>query len=50
MVGSTPIILSTSLFMIELNNVTKQYGDTVVVDDISFAVAEGELLVLLGDS
>jgi osmoprotectant transport system ATP-binding protein len=36
--------------MIELNNVTKRYGETVVVDDISLAVAEGELLVLLGDS
>ncbi len=36
--------------MIELHNVTKQYGETVVVDDISLAVAEGELLVLLGDS
>lgn len=36
--------------MIELNNVTKQYGETAVVDDISLAVSEGELLVLLGDS
>ncbi len=36
--------------MIELHNVTKKYGETVVVDDISLAVSEGELLVLLGDS
>jgi len=36
--------------MIELDNVTKQYGETVVVDNISLAVSEGELLVLLGDS
>jgi len=36
--------------MIELHNVTKQYGKTVVVDNISLAVAAGELLVLLGDS
>jgi osmoprotectant transport system ATP-binding protein len=36
--------------MIELHNVTKQYGETAVVDDISLAVSEGELLVLLGDS
>lgn len=36
--------------MIELHNVTKQYGETVVVDNISLAVSAGELLVLLGDS
>ena len=28
--------------MIELHNVTKQYGETVVVDKISLAVSEGE--------
>lgn len=36
--------------MIELIDVTKKYGDTVAVDEISLTVAEGELLVLLGDS
>ncbi len=36
--------------MIELQNVTKRYGETVAVDAVSLTVAEGELLVLLGDS
>ena len=36
--------------MIELQNVTKRYGETVAVDGVSLTVTEGELLVLLGDS
>ena len=36
--------------MIKLNDVTKKYGDTVAVNQISFDVAEGENLVLLGTS
>ncbi len=36
--------------MIELQNVTKRYGDTVAVDSVSLSVSKGELLVLLGDS
>ncbi|MRG91849.1 ABC transporter ATP-binding protein [Polyangium spumosum] len=36
--------------MIELCDVTKRYGETVVVDHVSLCVAEGELLVLLGAS
>ncbi len=36
--------------MIELQNVTKRYGETVAVDGVSLSVTEGELLVLLGDS
>ncbi len=35
--------------MIELQNVTKRYGETVAVDGVSLTVTEGELLVLLGD-
>lgn len=36
--------------MIELESVTKRYGDTTVVDCVSFRVEPGELLVLLGGS
>src|SRR3569833_2125257 len=35
---------------IELRNVTKQFGDVVAVNRVSFAVKEGELLALLGPS
>ena len=36
--------------MIELQHLTKQYGERVAVRDLSLTVAEGELLVLLGGS
>jgi osmoprotectant transport system ATP-binding protein len=36
--------------MIEVQNAAKHYGDVVAVHDISFHVAPGELLVLLGTS
>ena len=36
--------------MIELSDVTKRYGEAVVVDHVSLRVAEGEVLVLLGGS
>jgi sulfate transport system ATP-binding protein len=35
---------------IELRNVSKQFGDVVAVNDVSFTVKEGELLGLLGPS
>ena len=31
-------------------NVTKRYGDVTAVDDVSFRVAQGELVTLLGPS
>ena len=34
--------------IIEVENLTKRYGDTVAVDNISFKVNEGEILGLLG--
>lgn len=34
--------------MISFNNVTKRYGATVAVDQVSLAVAKGEFLALLG--
>ncbi|MBX3199902.1 MAG: ABC transporter ATP-binding protein [Labilithrix sp.] len=36
--------------MIELRRLTKRYGDSVVVRELSLSVAKGELLVLLGGS
>jgi osmoprotectant transport system ATP-binding protein len=36
--------------MIKVQNLRKQYGATVAVDDVSFEVAEGENLILLGTS
>jgi len=36
--------------MIQLENVRKDYGETTAVRDVSFAVEEGELLILLGTS
>ena len=36
--------------MIELQRLTKRYGDQAVVDDVSLSVAEGELLAVLGGS
>ncbi len=35
---------------IELKNVTKNFGDTVAVRDVSLSVKEGELMALLGPS
>jgi len=36
--------------MITVRNVSRQYGNQLVVNDVSFAVANGETLVLLGTS
>ncbi len=36
--------------MIEVEHLTKRFGNTKAVDDVSFTVAEGETLVLLGTS
>ena len=36
--------------MIELEHLSKRYGGTTAVDDLSLRVAAGELLVLLGES
>lgn len=39
-----------TLNMVELQNVTKQFGETKVVQDVSLQVREGEFLTLLGPS
>ena len=36
--------------LLEFSNVVKRYGDTKVVDEISFTVAPGEFFTLLGPS
>ena len=36
--------------MIRLEGVTRRFGETVAVDDLSFEVAEGEVCVLIGPS
>jgi osmoprotectant transport system ATP-binding protein len=36
--------------MIELRGVTKRYGATTAIDDVSLVVPEGELVILLGPS
>ena len=36
--------------VIEVNNISKSYGDTLVIDDISFNVKEGEFLSIVGTS
>lgn len=36
--------------MIEVRSLTKQFGENLVVSDVSFAVAAGDLLVLVGSS
>jgi multiple sugar transport system ATP-binding protein len=38
------------LAQVSYDGVTKQFGDTVAVDDLTLHVADGELLVLLGSS
>jgi ABC-type Fe3+/spermidine/putrescine transport system ATPase subunit len=35
---------------IEISGLTKKYGETLAVDDVSFSVAAGEFLTLLGSS
>ena len=35
---------------ISVNNVSKIYGDTVALDDVSFEISDGEFVVLLGPS
>jgi len=34
--------------MLELNNLTVAYGDTIAIDEVSFSVSSGEILALIG--
>ena len=42
--------MTTNDNIIEIRNVTKQFGATKVLDDLSLNVARGERLVMLGGS
>ena len=48
--GSTPSPRSASPPVLEVRNVSKRFGDTVAVDDVSFDVHDGEFLFLIGPS
>ncbi|MCC2654140.1 MAG: amino acid transporter ATP-binding protein [Microvirga sp.] len=36
--------------MIEIEHLSKRYGDNIVVDDVSFTIGEGEIAVVVGTS
>ena len=40
----------STLAQVSFDGVTKQFGDTTAVDDLTLHVGDGELLVLLGSS
>src|SRR3990167_2334509 len=55
--GFTPSLIETSSGflrrdrpMIRVEQVSKSFGDQVVLDDISLEVRQGEILVILGES
>ena len=48
--GSTPSARAAAPPVLEVRNVSKRFGDTVAVDDVSFEVHDGEFLFLIGPS
>ena len=36
--------------VLEVENLRKEYGDLVAVDDVSFAIGEGQSLAIVGES
>ncbi|MCI8640416.1 MAG: ABC transporter ATP-binding protein [Clostridia bacterium] len=42
------IIIKEEFLVIEVKNITKKYGSTVAVDNISFQIKDGEIIGLLG--
>ena len=42
--------MSAGAYVLEMRNVTKQYGETAVLQDVSFAVKPGEIHALLGEN
>ncbi len=49
-VTSVALTLHETTLVIRIEKISKRFGDAVAVDDVSLRVAEGELLVLLGES
>ena len=48
--GSTPATRAARPPVLEVRNVSKRFGGTVAVDDVSFDVHDGEFLFLIGPS
>ena len=48
--GSTPSTRAAAPPVLEVRNVSKRFGETVAVDDVSFEVHDGEFLFLIGPS
>ena len=48
--GSTPATRAARPPVLEVRNVSKRFGETVAVDDVSFDVHDGEFLFLIGPS
>jgi ABC-2 type transport system ATP-binding protein len=46
--NATTIQNHPSAFAVEVEHLTKRYGDTVAIEDVSFAVAPGEIFGILG--
>ena len=42
--------MKDSIFIIELNHISKRFGDKVVLDDVSLFVKKGEFVTILGPS
>ena len=36
--------------LIKIENITKKFGDNVVLNDLSLAISEGEVVVIVGPS
>ena len=43
-------MVSSSSPLLEISHLSKRFGDTVAVDDVSLAVSDGEIVSLLGPS
>lgn len=48
--SNAPAVAGGSKVLLSFRNVTKRYGDTTAVADVTFDVAEGEFITLLGPS
>ena len=42
--------MSTNDYIIEIKNISKSFGDKVILDDVSINVKRGEFVTILGPS